>query len=516
MSRDQVDNAKKYLLRYGYLDKFSVGEEELKDSIARLQYFANLKQTGTLDAATLKQMTIPRCGLGDPKIKIQRSRRYVHQGSYWRKNFLTWRLEGRGRTLDRETIRKVMKKAFTYWSDITNLDFKEVNGNDPDIWVKFVTRYHNDPYAFDGRGGTLAHAFYPHNNVGLSGDVHFDDDEDYTYKSPRGRNLLWVATHEIGHSIGLDHSNVREAVMYPWYTKYKPGFKLQYDDILGIQSLYGSRSKLKTTTTTTTTKTTTTTTTTTPKTTRTTTTKGQVVPHNKKCPASTITAVYYNTYARLIIGITKEEKLYFIRPAGGIRYGPVEARSYLPSTRIPGSIDAAYDTKILENRPYTIFYSGTKYYIYQHFRYRSGPHSIYGNIPGDKNPLRLDLPTWVKKIDAVMTWNGNGRTYYFAGEYYWRYNGKRKTMDSGYPKRIVDAWKGLPRSIDAAYSDKDKTFFISGTQYYLFDDKAIRVKPGYPQHVGRQWLNCGGKSSKVGGIGGLSIGEAHAEKGVHP
>lgn len=91
-----------------------------------------------------------------------------------------------------------MKKAFTYWSDITNLDFKEVNGNDPDIWVKFVTRYHNDPYAFDGRGGTLAHAFYPHNNVGLSGDVHFDDDEDYTYKSPRGRNLLWVATHEIG------------------------------------------------------------------------------------------------------------------------------------------------------------------------------------------------------------------------------------------------------------------------------------------------------------------------------
>ena len=76
-------------------------------------------------------------------------------------------------------------------------------------------------------------------NAGLSGDVHFDDDEDYTYKSPKGRNLLWVATHEIGHSLGLEHSNERKAIMYPWYTEYRPGFKLEYDDILGIQTLYG-------------------------------------------------------------------------------------------------------------------------------------------------------------------------------------------------------------------------------------------------------------------------------------
>ena len=37
----------------------------------------------------------------------------------------------------------------------------------------------------------------------------------------------------------MEHSNIREAVMYPWYTKYKPGFDLNYDDIVGIQSLYG-------------------------------------------------------------------------------------------------------------------------------------------------------------------------------------------------------------------------------------------------------------------------------------
>ena len=39
--------------------------------------------------------------------------------------------------------------------------------------------------------------------------------------------------------MGLEHSDVRDAIMYPWYTKYQPGFKLKYDDILGIQTLYG-------------------------------------------------------------------------------------------------------------------------------------------------------------------------------------------------------------------------------------------------------------------------------------
>lgn len=91
-----------------------------------------------------------------------------------------------------------MSKAMGYWSRSTNINFKETASSKPDIWVKFTRYHHGDPYSFDGRGGTLAHAFYPHNNQGWSGDIHFDDDENYTYQSSRGRNLLWVATHELG------------------------------------------------------------------------------------------------------------------------------------------------------------------------------------------------------------------------------------------------------------------------------------------------------------------------------
>jgi len=54
-----------------------------------------------------------------------------------------------------------------------------------------------------------------------------------------GTNLLQVAIHELGHSLGLGHSDVQTAIMAPFYREYKPNVKLDQDDIAGIRSLYG-------------------------------------------------------------------------------------------------------------------------------------------------------------------------------------------------------------------------------------------------------------------------------------
>lgn len=89
-------------------------------------------------------------------------------------------------------------------------------------------------YPFDGQGGVLAHAYYP-----SDGRAHFDEDETFTDGTPDGTNLLWVATHEFGDALGIAHSDVRNAVMYPYYTGYVPNFSLQQDDIDAIQFLYG-------------------------------------------------------------------------------------------------------------------------------------------------------------------------------------------------------------------------------------------------------------------------------------
>ena len=52
------------------------------------------------------------------------------------------------------------------------------------------------------------------------------------------KSLLMVATHEIGHSLGLQHSSVVDSIMNPIY-QTKTAVELYADDVLGIQSLYG-------------------------------------------------------------------------------------------------------------------------------------------------------------------------------------------------------------------------------------------------------------------------------------
>lgn len=64
-------------------------------------------------------------------------------------------------------------------------------------------------------------------------------DEKYTSGGNDGTDLLMVAIHEIGHSLGLDHNNANGSIMNPYYTGHIPNFKLFQHDIMLIQDLYG-------------------------------------------------------------------------------------------------------------------------------------------------------------------------------------------------------------------------------------------------------------------------------------
>ena len=56
-------------------------------------------------------------------------------------------------------------------------------------------------------------------------------------------DLFSVTVHELGHSLGLMHSNIPDAIMFPYYRGYSKSIKLHSDDISAIRKLYGGRTK---------------------------------------------------------------------------------------------------------------------------------------------------------------------------------------------------------------------------------------------------------------------------------
>ena len=48
-------------------------------------------------------------------------------------------------------------------------------------------------------------------------------------------DLLWVAVHELGHSLGMDDNYHPSSVMFPFYTGYTSNLQLDKDDIDGMQ-----------------------------------------------------------------------------------------------------------------------------------------------------------------------------------------------------------------------------------------------------------------------------------------
>ncbi|XP_036141735.1 72 kDa type IV collagenase-like [Monomorium pharaonis] len=245
--RENTEFAINYLQKYGYLaeemQSFETICEQriLQDSISLFQEYYKLPITGEVSNETLDQMRRPRCG--QPDI-VQQNANAI--GNKWPQRVLTWNFH-----LATKPMLEA-RAAFTLWQAASSLTFRR-NISNPNILISWRDGNHMMldrrngnlcPSPLDGRGGVLAHATYPTGHAGYISEIHVDSKEHwYIYLDQTPSNsdsLLYVLTHEIGHSLGLQHDPHTDSIMYAYTTHYSHPIKLSDEDILNIQNLYGN------------------------------------------------------------------------------------------------------------------------------------------------------------------------------------------------------------------------------------------------------------------------------------
>lgn len=258
---------KQYFHYFGYIpnspsnftDDF---DDVLESALRTYQQNFNLKVTGELDQQTLNKIVQPRCGNadiingtttmnsgkwtafnttspfhtvghysffpGDPPPRWPNSKRDLTY-SFWPGNGLT------------DQDKSVFTRAFARWSTVIPMTFTETDSFNSDIRIGFFSGDHGDGEPFDGVLGTLAHAFSP-----PSGLLHLDSEEEWVVSGDVSTSSILsavdlesVVVHEIGHLLGLGHSSIEEAIMYPSISSRTRKVELAQDDIEGIQKLYG-------------------------------------------------------------------------------------------------------------------------------------------------------------------------------------------------------------------------------------------------------------------------------------
>ena len=132
--------------------------------------------------------------------------------------------------------------AFQTWASNTHFTFLQAQDyTNANFKVSVERGDHGDGNPFDGPtnpgvANTVAHSLYL-----TDGRFHCDADNQWSVGAvPGAMDNETVALHEIGHLLGLGHSSVQGAIMWPSINSGVTAHSWHQDDIDGNKALYNS------------------------------------------------------------------------------------------------------------------------------------------------------------------------------------------------------------------------------------------------------------------------------------
>jgi len=234
---------------------------------------------------------------------------------------------------------------------------------------------------------------------------NYDNDGEWGFCDGGEYSFFLVAVHEFGHSLGLGHSNNPEAVMYPSY-HFTKKFEMPYDDIRGIQALYGPPTGTARPTTMTTSRVT-----------------YPTRPTTMSTRPTTMTTKRTTTTEKWT---TKSRTT----------YNPI--KTTIPYHEDDSLCDSDFDS-ILQWGTETFIFKGRELWRI------TGEHHFYDQPWRMRGPLQVEsywagLPSHIEAVYMVpdglnLPWS-TGNVRFFSGAQYWEYNGNK--ILPGFPKKITE------------------------------------------------------------------------------
>uniref|UniRef100_A0A673IKN4 Matrix metalloproteinase-9 n=1 Tax=Sinocyclocheilus rhinocerous TaxID=307959 RepID=A0A673IKN4_9TELE len=294
---------------------------------------------------------------------------------------------------------------------------------------------------------------------------NYDTDQKWGFCPDRGYSLFLVAAHEFGHALGLDHSKIKDALMYPMY-RYIEDFSLHRDDIEGIQYLYAILfhcffSGPKTGPTSTPPEPQFTTSSLILPTKSTVSTTTHVDPSQDVCQIKEFDSI---TEIQKELHFFKDRHYWKISKKGE-RKGPFLISEKWPA--LPAVINTAFEDQLTKK---IYFFAEKQFWVYT------------GNeVFGPRKIEKLGLPSNLDRVEGALQ-KGKGKVLLFNGENFWRLDSKAQMIDGGYPRFTDSVFGGVPIDSHDVFLYKGFFYFCRENFYWRMNARKQVDRVGYVKY----------------------------------